>query len=48
MRLLDLFCGAGGFDLGLERAGMSIVWQCEANPYRRAVLRRHMKGGSKE
>ncbi|MBK8200372.1 MAG: DNA (cytosine-5-)-methyltransferase [Acidobacteria bacterium] len=31
----------GGFDLGLERAGMSVVWQSEIDPYAAAVLRKH-------
>ncbi len=37
----SLFSGVGGIDLGLERAGMRVLWQCEADPWRRAVLRSH-------
>jgi hypothetical protein len=30
----SLFTGIGGFDLGLERAGHRIVFQCEKDEYR--------------
>jgi DNA (cytosine-5)-methyltransferase 1 len=37
----SLFAGIGGFDLGLERAGMKVIWQSEIDPYASAVLRKH-------
>ncbi len=37
----SLFAGIGGFDLGLERAGMRVIWQAETDPYASAVLRKH-------
>lgn len=40
-RLLSLFSGIGAMDYGLERAGMECVAQCEADPFCRAVLRKH-------
>jgi DNA (cytosine-5)-methyltransferase 1 len=39
-----LFSGIGGWELGLERAGMRVLWHCEADPYARAVLERHWPG----
>lgn len=41
MRFGSLFAGIGGFDLGLERAGMECAWQVEIDPYAGAVLQRH-------
>lgn len=39
MRCLDLFCGAaGGWTLGLHRAGWKTVAACEADPWRRSVF----------
>jgi DNA (cytosine-5)-methyltransferase 1 len=37
----SLFAGIGGFDLGLERAGMECRWQVERNPYAASVLEKH-------
>ncbi len=37
----SLFAGIGGFDLGLERAGMRCKWQVEIDGYAQAVLRKH-------
>ena len=41
MKVLSLFSGVGGFDLGLERAGMSTVFQCEWDKHATSVLQRH-------
>jgi len=37
----SLFAGIGGFDLGLERAGMECHWQCEIDPFCQKVLAKH-------
>lgn len=41
MKVASFFSGIGGFDLGLERAGMEVVFQSEKKEYCRQVLRRH-------
>ena len=44
MKVGSLFTGVGGFDLGFERAGMTVAWQCEIDALCREVLARHWPG----
>jgi DNA (cytosine-5)-methyltransferase 1 len=37
----SLFSGIGGLDLGLERAGMKVIWHSEIDPYACRVLKKH-------
>src|SRR3989338_2402453 len=37
----SLFAGIGGFDLGLERAGMKCAWQVELGDYATRILEKH-------
>lgn len=40
-RAISLFSGIGGFELGFERSGFETVFQCELNPFCRAILEKH-------
>ena len=40
-KVISFFAGIGGFDLGLERAGMNVVAQCEIDPFCQTLLRAH-------
>jgi len=41
MKFGSLFAGIGGFDLGLERAGMTCEWQVEIDEYANRILAKH-------
>ena len=37
----SLFSGIGGLDLGLERAGMKVIWQAEKDDFCSLILKKH-------
>jgi DNA (cytosine-5)-methyltransferase 1 len=41
MKVASFFSGIGGIDIGLEKAGMEVVFQCEINQFCRQVLKKH-------
>ena len=41
MQVASFFSGIGGFDLGFERAGMKVVFQCEIDKFCQQILKRH-------
>jgi DNA (cytosine-5)-methyltransferase 1 len=41
LKVASFFAGIGGFDLGFERAGMEVVFQCEINKFGQSVLKKH-------
>jgi len=40
-RLASFFSGIGGFDLGFERAGFELVYQCEIDDFCNRLLKQH-------
>ena len=48
MKFGSLFAGIGGFDLGLERAGMTCQWQVEIEDYPTKILEKHWPGVHRE
>lgn len=41
LRVASFFAGIGGFDLGFERAGCNVVFQCERDIFCQKVLKKH-------
>ncbi|MBN8691186.1 MAG: DNA (cytosine-5-)-methyltransferase [Armatimonadetes bacterium] len=41
LRVASFFAGIGGFDLGFERAGCKVVFQCERDGFCQQVLQKH-------
>src|ERR1051326_7474344 len=41
LSVASFFSGIGGFDLGFERAGLRVVWQCEVDKFCRSILQQH-------
>lgn len=41
MKVASFFAGIGGFDLGFERAGHEVVFQCEIDEFCQSILAKH-------
>jgi DNA (cytosine-5)-methyltransferase 1 len=41
VKVASFFSGIGGFDLGFERAGCEVIFQCEIDPFCRKLLNQH-------
>jgi DNA (cytosine-5)-methyltransferase 1 len=44
VRVGGLFSGLGGLELGLQQAGMQVLWHCEQDGFCRSVLEQHWPG----
>lgn len=44
MKVASFFSGIGGIDLGLEQAGMDVVFQCEILTFGQSILKKHWPG----
>lgn len=44
MKVASFFSGIGGIDLGLEQAGMKVVYQCEILSFGQKILKKHWPG----
>ncbi len=43
MKFFDLFCGVGGFRLGMERNGHECIGSCEIEKYARQTYRKNFR-----
>lgn len=41
MKVASFFSGIGGIDLGLEKAGMNVAFQCEILTFGQSILKKH-------
>lgn len=41
MKVIGLFSGIGGFELGFQRAGFEVISVCEIDPFCQQVLKKH-------
>jgi len=44
MKVASFFSGIGGIDLGLEKAGMDVAFQCEILTFGQSILKKHWPG----
>ena len=44
MKVASFFSGIGGIDLGIERAGMEVAFQCEILTFGQKILKKHWPG----